>query len=127
MIQKESHLRIVDNSGALIVKCIGFNGEFNKSFATVNQILKVSVQSIRSTGRSKVDLKKGAKLNVLVVGVKKSQKRRSGFFFCVDQSDAILLGASDGKPFGTKIKGLLPKELRKSGNSRLLSISAGVL
>ena len=127
MAQKESILRIIDNSGVLSIRCIGFNGEFKKSYASINQTIKASVRSIRLGNKTKSDLKKGSKTRALVVATRKASSRSSGFFFRSNQLDAVLLNNSDGRPSATKIRGLLPKELRKTGNSRLLSISLGVL
>jgi large subunit ribosomal protein L14 len=103
MIYKETQLFVVDNSGALKVKCIGFFKNSPKNSSTVGDFIKVSVQSLKKKGNIKV--KKGQVLNAIITSVKKdlgSSYRFNGFSKVLGKNTVVLLN-SNNKLIGTRI------------------------
>ena len=114
MISKETTLLVIDNSGAFKVKCIGFFKGSKKNSATLGDIIKVSVKSLKKKGSLKV--KKGQVLNALIVSVKKnlgSKKRFNGFSKRFSSNCVILLN-NNNKMIGSRITGNVDSFLRNN-------------
>jgi len=124
MIQKQSILTVLDNSGILFTKCIGLYNK--KKFASQGNIVLVSVKKKGTALKSKQVFKKGEILKALMVQQRKTFKRFSNFFLRFDSNSIILLNSQE-KPLATRIKGLIPRELRKKSFLRLASLAGGVI
>ena len=116
---RESTFRVLDNSGALFVRCIGVLG--GKSSIHLGDIIVCSVLSV--TGRSRV--KKHQVLRAVILCCNKVVFRENGFGFRFFEKGVALLD-SKGNPIGTRIRGVLPKELG-GVSSKILSIVGRVL
>lgn len=115
MIYKETVLKVADNSGAKEAKCFGTYG--GGTCASVGSIIMVSIQSAIPKGK----VKKGEKYKAIVIRTK-SPLRRS-FGDDVSFSDnAIVLINEKGEPIGTRILGLVPREVPQ----KFRSLAAGV-
>ena len=112
MIQQESILKVADNSGAKTVKCIKVLGGFKKRYASLGDIIVVSVQQLRNKSKktSKV-LKKGV-FRALVIRTKKQSSRKDGSSFVLQENSVALIN-KQGNPIGTRIIGPIPKALKK--------------
>ncbi|MGE4506921.1 MAG: 50S ribosomal protein L14 [Desulfovibrionaceae bacterium] len=122
MIQVESKLDVADNSGAKKVACIKVLGGSRRRYATVGDIIKVSVKE--AMPHSKV--KKGDVLQAVIVRTKKEVGRPDGTFIKFDSNSAVLLNNS-GEPIGTRIFGPVARELRQKNFMKIVSLAPEVL
>ncbi|EKO39007.1 MAG: ribosomal protein L14, bacterial/organelle [Solidesulfovibrio magneticus str. Maddingley MBC34] len=122
MIQVESNLDVADNSGAKRVCCIKVLGGSRRRYATVGDIIVVSVKD--ALPNSKV--KKGAVMKAVVVRTKKEVGRADGSYIKFDSNSAVLL-SSQGEPVGTRIFGPVARELRQKNFMKIVSLAPEVL
>ena len=107
MIQTESLLKVADNSGAKVVKCIKVLGGSRRRYAGIGDIIVVSVSE--SLPNSKV--KKGSIFKAVVVRTKRESRRADGSYIRFDENSAVMLNANK-EPIGTRIFGPVARELR---------------
>ncbi|BAH74721.1 MULTISPECIES: 50S ribosomal protein L14 [Solidesulfovibrio] len=122
MIQVESNLDVADNSGAKRVCCIKVLGGSRRRYATVGDIIVVSVKD--ALPNSKV--KKGAVMKAVVVRTKKEVGRADGSYIKFDSNSAVLL-SNQGEPVGTRIFGPVARELRQKNFMKIVSLAPEVL
>lgn len=122
MIQTESMLDVADNSGAKRVQCIKVLGGSHRRYATIGDIIKVTVKEAIPRGR----VKKGQVMNAVVVRTKKGVRRPDGSVIRFDVNSAVLLNAS-GAPIGTRIFGPVTRELRTEQFMKIVSLAPEVL
>ena len=122
MIQVESNLDVADNSGAKRVCCIKVLGGSRRRYASVGDIIVVSVKD--ALPNSKV--KKGAVMKAVVVRTKKEVGRADGSYIKFDSNSAVLLSAQ-GEPVGTRIFGPVARELRQKNFMKIVSLAPEVL
>ncbi|MEX0336085.1 50S ribosomal protein L14, partial [Vibrio tubiashii] len=91
MIQTESYLDVADNSGARRVMCIKVLGGSHRRYASVGDIIKVTVKEAIPRGK----VKKGQVMKAVVVRTKKGVRRPDGSLIKFDDNAAVLLNASD--------------------------------
>jgi large subunit ribosomal protein L14 len=115
MIQLNSNLNVIDNSGAKIARCIKV---LNKSYASTGDIIVVSIRKALPNKKVKV----GEVHKALVVYTKKNTKRLNGSFVKLNKNAAVLLNAK-GLPQATRVLGAVPRELKSKGFSKVLSIA----
>lgn len=121
MIQTESRLGVADNSGAKEVLCIGVLGGSKKKYATIGDLLMVTVKSAIPSG----EIKKGTVSRAIVVRTKKEVRRADGSYIRFDDNACVLLN-STGEIRGTRIFGPIPRELREK-NMKIVSLAPEVL
>jgi large subunit ribosomal protein L14 len=122
MIQMESNLDVADNSGAKLVSCIKVLGGSKRRYASVGDIIVVSVKD--AMPHSKV--KKGAVMKAVVVRTKKEVGRPDGSFIKFDNNSAVLLNNAN-EPLGTRIFGPVARELRAKNFMKIVSLAPEVL
>jgi large subunit ribosomal protein L14 len=122
MIQMQSNLDVADNSGAKRVMCIKVLGGSKRRYATVGDIIVVSVKEAMPRGR----VKKGDVRKAIVVRVSKDIKRRDGSTIRFDSNAAVLIN-NQGEPIGTRIFGPVPRELRAKNHMKIISLAPEVL
>jgi large subunit ribosomal protein L14 len=122
MIQMQSNLEVADNSGAKRVMCIKVLGGSKRRYATVGDIIVVSVKEAIPRGR----VKKGDVRKAVVVRVRKDLKRRDGSTIRFDTNAAVLIN-NQGEPIGTRIFGPVPRELRTKNQMKIISLAPEVL
>ena len=122
MIQMESYLDVADNSGAKKVKCIRVLGSTGRRYASLGDIIVVSVKE--ALPRSKV--KKGDVHRAVVVRTRKEVRREDGSYIKFDDNAAVLLN-KQGEPIGTRIFGPVARELRQKGLTRVTALAPEVL
>ncbi len=122
MIQEETNLVVADNSGAKKVRCIRVLGGHDRRYASIGDIIVVSVKSaIPGAG-----VKKGEVSRAVVVRIKKETRRKDGSFIRFDENAAVLLNAQ-GEPRGTRIFGPVARELRDRNFMKIISLAPEVL
>lgn len=115
MIQKESFLKVADNSGAKLLKCFHIVGSTRKRFAYVGDVVKCSVKSAIPTGM----VKKGDVVDVIIVRTKKEHRRADGSYIRFSENAGVII--KDGKMIGTRIFGPVAREIRAKGDSKIVS------
>ncbi len=121
MIQQESRLRVADNSGAKEVLCIHVLGGTGKRYASIGDIIVVTVKSAMPSG----DIKKGTVSKAIVVRTKKEIRRNDGSYIRFDDNACVLLNAA-GEIRGSRIFGPVARELRAT-NMKIISLAPEVL
>ena len=122
MIQEQSYLEVADNSGARKLMCIRVLGGSRKKFATVGDVIKVSVKEAIPTGR----VKKGEVLDAVIVRTKNKLRRSDGSAIRFDDNAAVLINPQK-QPIGTRVFGPVSRELRNEDFMRIVSLAPEVL
>lgn len=122
MIQMESTLEVADNSGAKKVACIKVLGGSKRKFASVGDVIKVSIKDAIPRGR----VKKGDVHTAVIVRTRKEVRREDGTMIRFDTNAAVLIN-KDKEPIGTRIFGPVTRELRNLGFMKIISLAEEVL
>ncbi|MGM0565560.1 MAG: 50S ribosomal protein L14 [Bacteroidota bacterium] len=122
MIQQESKLAVADNSGAKSVYCIRVLGGTKKRYASIGDLVVVSVKSAIPSG----NIKKGAISKAVVVRTHKEVGRKDGSYIRFDDNAVVLLNATD-EMVGTRIFGPVARELREKNFMKIVSLAPEVL
>ena len=122
MIIPESNLEVADNSGARRVKCIRILGGSKRRWATVGDVIVVSVKEAIPRGR----VKKGDVHRAVIVRTAKEIRRPDGTSIRFDRNAAVLLNNAD-EPIGTRIFGPVTRELRARRYMKIVSLAPEVL
>jgi large subunit ribosomal protein L14 len=122
MIQMQTNLDVADNSGARRVMCIKVLGGSKRKYASVGDIIVVSVQDAIPRGR----VKKGDVVKAVVVRTTKDIRRPDGSVVRFDGNAAVLIG-NNGEPVGTRVFGPVPRELRAKNFVKIVSLAPEVL
>ena len=121
MIQTETRLSVADNSGAKEVLCIRVMGGTGRRYASVGDIIVVTVKSAVPSS----DVKKGTVSKAVVVRTKKEVRRPDGSYIRFDENACVLLNNA-GELRGTRIFGPVARELR-ANFMKIVSLAPEVL
>jgi len=122
MIQVETNLDVADNSGARRVQCIKVLGGAKRKYASVGDIIVVSIKEAIPRGR----VKKGNVMKAVVVRTAKDIRRADGSVIRFDRNAAVIIN-NQGEPIGTRIFGPVPRELRAKNQMKIISLAPEVL
>ena len=122
MIQMQTVLDVADNSGAKLVRCIKVLGGSRKRYATLGDVVVLSVQ--KSLPGSAV--KSGSVVKGVIVRCRKASRRDDGSYVRFDRN-AVVLVDNDGNPRGTRIFGAVARELRERKFMRIVSLASEVV
>ena len=122
MIQMQTMLESADNSGARRLMCIKVLGGSHRRYASVGDIIKVSVKEAIPRGK----VKKGDVYNAVVVRTRKGVRRPDGSVIRFDGNAAVLLN-NNLQPIGTRIFGPVTRELRSERFMKIVSLAPEVL
>jgi large subunit ribosomal protein L14 len=122
MIQPETRLSVADNSGAKQVSCIKVLGGSKRRYASLGDIIVVSVKE--AIPGSKV--KKGDVAKAVIVRTVKEVGRADGSFIRFDDNSAVLIN-KDKEPVGTRIFGPVARELRARRFAKIVSLAPEVI
>ena len=122
MIQMRTNLFVADNSGAKKVQCIKVLGGSKRRFATVGDVIVVSVKEAIPRGR----VKKGDVHQAVIVRTAKEIRRPDGSSIRFDRNAAVLIN-KQGEPIGTRIFGPVTRELRAKKFMKIVSLAPEVL
>ena len=122
MIQTESTLEVADNSGARKVACIRVLGGAHRKFASVGDVIVVSVKDAIPNAR----VKKGEVKKAVIVRTKKEIGRPDGSYIRFDENAAVLID-NQREPIGTRIFGPVARELRARRFMKIISLAPEVL
>ena len=122
MIQVESKLKVADNTGAKVVQCIKVLGGTGRRYASVGDVIVVSVkQAIPGGTAKKSDISKA-----VIVRTNKEVGRKDGSYIRFDDNAVVLINAQ-GEPIGTRIFGPVARELREKHYMKIVSMAPEVL
>lgn len=122
MIQQQTRLRVADNTGAKEVMCIKVLGGTKRRYAAIGDIIIVSVKNALPTGT----VKKKSVERAVIVRTKKELRRDDNSYIRFDDN-AVVIVDKDNQPKGTRIFGPIPRELRKKGFQKIISLAPEVL
>ncbi|MCX8044375.1 MAG: 50S ribosomal protein L14 [Desulfobacterota bacterium] len=122
MIQMQTQLLAADNSGAKRLQCIKVLGGTRRRYATLGDVIIVSVKE--AIPNSKV--KKGSVMRAVIVRTKKEVKRPDGSYIRFDDNSAVLINNAN-EPIGTRIFGPVARELRAKNFMKIISLAPEVV
>lgn len=122
MIQQMTELEVADNSGAKRLRCIKVLGGTRRRYATIGDVIVVSVKE----AIPKAKVKKGDVKRAVIVRTKKEVKRSDGSLIRFDENSAVLINEA-GEPLGTRIFGPVARELRARKFVKIISLAPEVL
>lgn len=122
MIQMQTNLDVADNSGARKIQCIKVLGGSKRNFASVGDVIIVSVKEAIPRGR----VKKGDVRRAVIVRTAKEVRRTDGTAIRFDNNAAVILNNND-EPIGTRIFGPVVRELRGRKFMKIISLAPEVL
>ncbi|MCH7569026.1 MAG: 50S ribosomal protein L14 [Deltaproteobacteria bacterium] len=122
MVQVSTVLNVADNSGARKVRCIKVLGGSKRRYASIGDIIVVSIKE--AIPNSKV--KKGSVMKAVVVRTAKEVGRPDGTYIRFDHNSAVLID-DQREPVGTRIFGPVARELRAKKFMKIISLAPEVL
>ncbi len=122
MIQAETRLTVADNSGAKELYCIKVLGGSRRRYASIGDIIVVSVKEAIPNAK----VKKGDVMRAVVVRTKKEIRRPDGSYIRFDDNSAVLISTLK-EPIGTRIFGPVARELRAKRFMKIISLAPEVL
>jgi len=122
MVQTTSTLDVADNSGAKKVMCIRVLGGTKRKYASIGDIIVVSIKEAIPNAK----VKKGEVAKAVIVRTKKEVSRQDGSYIRFDTNSAVLVD-KDNEPVGTRIFGPVARELRAKNHMKIISLAPEVL
>lgn len=122
MIQQESTLNVVDNSGARKVKCIRVPEDSMKKYANIGDVIVATVKEATPGGT----VKKGEIVRTVIVRTKSGIRRKDGSYIKFDENACVLIN-KEKDPRGTRIFGPVTRELREKNYMKIISLAPEVL
>ena len=122
MIQVQTELFVADNTGAKIIECIKVLGGSKRRYASIGDVIVVSVKEAIPKGK----VKKGTVCKAVIVRTKQGIFRNDGSKVKFDNNAAVLTDEK-GEPLGTRIFGPVTRELRSKGQTKIISLAPEVL
>lgn len=122
MVQVESMLNVADNSGAKKVLCIGIIGNSIQRYASVGDVITVSVKDAIPNS----PMKKKTVTKAVIVRTKKEVRRKDGSYVAFDDN-AVVLVDNQLNPRGTRVFGPVARELREKDYLKIVSLAPEVV
>ena len=122
MIQVQTELNVADNTGARIVECIKVLGGSKRRYASVGDVIVVTIKKAIPGGI----VKKGEVTKAVVVRTRKELRRKDGSYIRFDDNAAVLIN-SQKEPQGTRVFGPIARELREKRFMKILSLAPEVI
>ena len=122
MIQKESRLKVADNSGAKEVLCIKVKGSSRIRYAGLGDLFTATVKDAIPGGQ----IKKGDIVEAVVVRTSKETRRKDGTYIRFDENACVIINEQE-QPRGTRIFGPVGRELREKKFMRIVSLAPEVI
>jgi large subunit ribosomal protein L14 len=122
MIQRETRLKVADNSGAREVLCINIVGGSARRYASLGDVITCTVKDAQPGGTVKMH----QVVKAVVVRTSKEVRRADGSYIRFDDNACVIIG-DDENPRGTRISGPVARELRNKKFMRIVSLAPEVL
>lgn len=122
MIQRETQLKVADNSGAKIVQCFNIPGGTRKRVAQIGDIIVTSVKK----AEPRKEVKTHQKVRVVIVRQRQPYRREDGSYVRFDENACCVLG--EGKnPRASRIFGPIPRELKEKGFKKIATLAEEIV
>ncbi|MBP9765059.1 50S ribosomal protein L14 [Candidatus Babeliales bacterium] len=121
MIQKQTFLKVADNSGAKLLQVFHLVGSTRKRFAYIGDVVRCAVKVAIPQGQ----VKKGEIVDVMIVRTKKELRRSDGTYIRFSENAGVII--KDEKMVGTRIFGPIAREIRATGFTKIISSAPEVL
>lgn len=122
MIQTQTKLKVADNSGAKLLLCIKVLGGSKRRYASIGDIVVVSVKEAMPNSK----VKKGDVMKAVIVRTVKEIPRSDGSYIKFDDNSAVLVNQQN-EPIGTRIFGPVARELRAKRFMKIISLAPEVI
>lgn len=119
MIQKQTMLKIADNTGAKLIQCFQILGGSKRRYAKLGDIVVASVKK----AEPRRQVKTHEIVRAVVVRQKQAYRRKDGSYIKFDENAAVILEGKTKKPKGGRIIGPIPRELREKGFEEIASLA----
>lgn len=126
MIQQQTLLRVVDNSGATLAKCIKVMGGLKKKYAFLGDYIIVSIQQLKNKSKKTGKVKKKEIYKALIIKTKTKIWKKTGYGKIFTHNAIILLNRQTN-PIATRILTYVPANLKKKKLQKIFTLSAGLL
>ena len=129
MIQQQTILKVLDNSGAKTVKCIKVLNGFKKKYAKLGETIIVSIQELRNRSKLTSKIQKREIFKALIIQTKKKIKKKDGLTIFINSknNNSVVLMNKKGNPLATRILAPIPFSIKKKKLSKFISISTGFI
>ena len=122
MIQMQTRLKVADNSGAKEVMCIKVLGGAKRRYASLGDIIVVSIKEALPNAK----VKKGEVARAVIVRTIQRVRRSDGSYIRFDDNSAVLINNAK-EPIGTRIFGPVARELRAQQFVKIVSLAPEVI
>lgn len=120
MLQLRSILKVADNTGVREAYMIGMSGRGNKKYAYIGNVINVVAKKVDPYA----PLKKGEKLQAIIIRTKKEKRRVDGSYIRFDDNACVILAQKGFKdPKGTRVFGPVAREVKDLGFSKITSLA----
>jgi len=118
MIQPQTILKVIDNSGAKVVRCFRILGGTRRRYAEIGDIIVASVQ----IAEPRREVKKKAVVKAIVARQKKAFRRKDGSYIRFSENSVILINDKK-EPLGNRIFGPIPREIKERGYNKVVALA----
>ena len=126
MIQQQTFLKVLDNSGAKTVRCIQVLGGFKKRFGSLGDFIVVSIQQLKSRSIKTSKVKRKEVYKALIVKTKSKVWKKTGNAKTSTHNAVILLNKQKN-PIGTRILAAIPFKLKQKKFQKIVNLSQGLI
>jgi large subunit ribosomal protein L14 len=123
MLQRESKLKCIDNTGAKELKIIGTIGNSFRRFSSLGDIVRCSVTKANPSGNVSMH----DKVFVVIVRTKKECRRKDGSYIRFDDNAGVIVDSKSRDPIGSAVFGPVAREIRDKGFNKLVSLADEVI
>ena len=123
MIQPESTLKVADNSGAKMIKCIRVLGGSGKRYARIGDIIVGAVK----VAEARRPVKKHEVVKAVIIRQRKELRRSDGSYIRFDDNAVVIVEATGKNPRGGRIFGPVARELRERGFDKIINLASDVV
>lgn len=122
MIQPQTNLKVVDNTGAKLIQCFKVLGGSKRRYAEVGDVIVAAVKE----AEPRRQVKKHEVVRAVVVRQKKPLRRKDGSYIRFDDNAAVIL-EKEKEPKGTRMFGPFPREIREKGYTKIAALAPELL
>jgi len=119
MIQAQTMLNVVDNTGAKIIQCFKVLGGSRRRYAQIGDVIVAAVKE----AEPRKPVKKHDVVRAVVVRQKKAYRRKDGTYIRFDENSAVILEGKTKNPKGNRISGSIPRELKEKGFDKIAGLA----
>lgn len=123
MIQPETRLKVIDNTGAKEIQCIRVLGGYRKRYAHIGDIITATIKK----AVPHTSVKKGEIVHAVIVRTRKETRRPNGVYVRFDDNAAVIVDRKTKEPKGGRIFSVVARELREKGFIKIISLAPEVL